>query len=123
MRTWSLSASSRSSALAASSEAGTTTWNSRLRPSLTVSLTCIPRVFVLGWEAAGLLVGAWCGRRDLNPHDLRHGNLNPARLPVPPRPPEGFVQAAMAERRGLYHVHLGGTNKIAGSLTFRRPPG
>src|SRR3954451_18490199 len=31
----------------------------------------------------------WCGRRDLNPHDLRHGNLNPARLPVPPRPPDG----------------------------------
>ena len=28
----------------------------------------------------------WCGRRDLNPHDLRHWNLNPARLPVPPRP-------------------------------------
>src|SRR6185312_6080956 len=29
----------------------------------------------------------WCGRRDLNPHDSRHWNLNPARLPVPPRPP------------------------------------
>src|SRR6185437_15103819 len=29
---------------------------------------------------------AWCGRRDLNPHDFRHGNLNPARLPIPPRP-------------------------------------
>jgi hypothetical protein len=28
----------------------------------------------------------WCGRRDSNPHDLRHRNLNPARLPVPPRP-------------------------------------
>ena len=28
----------------------------------------------------------WCGRRDLNPHDLRHWNLNPARLPIPPRP-------------------------------------
>ena len=24
----------------------------------------------------------WCGRRDLNPHDLRHWNLNPARAPV-----------------------------------------
>ena len=32
----------------------------------------------------------WCGRRDLNPHDLRHWNLNPARLPVSPRP-RGFV--------------------------------
>ena len=29
---------------------------------------------------------AWCGRRGSNPHDFRHGNLNPARLPIPPRP-------------------------------------
>src|SRR3569623_1901140 len=28
----------------------------------------------------------WCGRRDSNPHILRYWNLNPARLPVPPRP-------------------------------------
>jgi hypothetical protein len=32
----------------------------------------------------------WCGRRDLNPHDLRHWNLNPARLPIPPRPLRSF---------------------------------
>ena len=31
------------------------------------------------------LVG-WCGRRDLNPHGLRHQNLNLACLPIPPRP-------------------------------------
>ncbi len=30
----------------------------------------------------------WCGRRDSNPHDFHHRNLNPARLPVPPRPRE-----------------------------------
>ena len=38
---------------------------------------------------AGAVLGqpqCWCGRRDLNPHDLRHWNLNPARLPIPPRP-------------------------------------
>ena len=29
----------------------------------------------------------WCGRRDSNPHDFHHRNLNPARLPIPPRPP------------------------------------
>ena len=29
---------------------------------------------------------AWCGRRDLNPHELLHWNLKPARLPIPPRP-------------------------------------
>src|SRR5690349_20347090 len=27
----------------------------------------------------------WCARRDLNPHIFRYWNLNPARLPVPPR--------------------------------------
>lgn len=34
----------------------------------------------------------WCGRRVSNPHDLRHGNLNPARLPVPPRPQVRYVR-------------------------------
>ena len=28
----------------------------------------------------------WCGRRDLNSYALGHRNLNPARLPIPPRP-------------------------------------
>src|SRR3954464_8030746 len=28
-----------------------------------------------------------CGRRDSNPHGLRHRHLKPACLPVPPRPP------------------------------------
>ena len=28
----------------------------------------------------------WCGRRDSNSYTLRHRNLNPARLPIPPRP-------------------------------------
>ena len=28
----------------------------------------------------------WCGRGDLNPHDLHRWNLNPVRLPIPPRP-------------------------------------
>ena len=28
----------------------------------------------------------WCGRRDLNPHDVTHTALNRARLPIPPRP-------------------------------------
>ena len=29
---------------------------------------------------------AWCGRQDLNLHGFIHRNLNPACLPVPPRP-------------------------------------
>src|SRR5262245_48380243 len=40
---------------------------------------------------------AWCGRRDSNPHDLRHWNLNPARLPIPPRPPATFRPSAVAD--------------------------
>lgn len=42
---------------------------------------------------------AWCGRRDLNPHDFRQRNLNPSRLPVPPRPP-GPRPACRASARG-----------------------
>ena len=30
----------------------------------------------------------WCGRRDLNPHGLRHQNLNLACLPISSRPHE-----------------------------------
>ena len=37
-------------------------------------------------DGCGECLIRWCGRRDLNPHDFRHGNLNPARLPIPPRP-------------------------------------
>src|SRR5690554_3007695 len=29
----------------------------------------------------------WCGRRDSNSHAVRHWNLNPACLPIPPLPP------------------------------------
>ena len=39
----------------------------------------------------------------MNPHDFRHGNLNPARLPVPPRPRRRQPTCAAAGRRGLYH--------------------
>ena len=45
---------------------------------------------------------AWCGRRDSNPHDFRHGNLNPARLPIPPRP-RALRGTMVGKRRGLYH--------------------
>src|SRR3954454_803510 len=45
----------------------------------------------------------WCGRRDSNPHDFRHWNLNPARLPIPPRP-RGGAQAAALRVAALYHA-------------------
>jgi hypothetical protein len=46
-------------------------------------------------------VSAWCGRRDSNPHNFRHWNLNPARLPVPPRPLIASCPAAMPRAAGL----------------------
>ena len=46
-------------------------------------------------------VKIWCGRRDSTPHDFHHRNLNPARLPVPPRPPR-----ARHSLRGLQRVRL-----------------
>jgi hypothetical protein len=37
--------------------------------------------YVLGTEHT-----IWCGRRDLNSHAVKHWNLNPACLPIPPLP-------------------------------------
>src|SRR6476646_4792972 len=48
-------------------------------------------------------VSAWCGRRDSNPHNFRHWNLNPARLPVPPRPLIASYPAAMP-RAAAYNM-------------------
>src|SRR5581483_4949738 len=48
----------------------------------------------------------WCGRRDLNPHDFRHGNLNPARLPVPPRPPKGACAAPLRPSGAVYSTRF-----------------
>ncbi len=48
-----------------------------------------------GNDGERLIASGWCGRRDSNPHNFRHWNLNPARLPVPPRPqhaPAGPLQ-------------------------------
>ena len=53
----------------------------RFRPSADSSVTCI----ALLPSIPG--ISSWCGRRDLNPHALRHENLNLACLPIPPRPP------------------------------------
>src|SRR6476660_4653273 len=108
IRTRSFNSSRRALTLASSSEAGTTTLYSRLRPSDSVSVTCIGLTFfsactynhiALAYEPNAQVVSeygrtrktlialpSWCGRRDSNPHDFRHWNLNPARLPIPPRP-------------------------------------
>src|SRR5688500_8035648 len=44
--------------------------------------------------------GRWCGRRDSNPHIFRYWNLNPARLPVPPRPRGGLQGACLLQASG-----------------------
>ena len=46
-------------------------------------------------------MSAWCGRRDSNPHNFRHWNLNPARLPVPPRPLNSIMSGRDAAGGGL----------------------
>jgi hypothetical protein len=43
----------------------------------------------------------WCGRRDSNPHIFRYWNLNPARLPIPPRP-RGRLKRAAYNRSGPF---------------------
>ena len=57
----------------------------------------------------------WCARRDSNPHILRYWNLNPARLPVPPR--------ARGRPKGARPITGGGRlgNPIARSTAFSVP--
>ena len=40
----------------------------------------------------------WCGRRDLNSYAFRHWNLNPARLPIPPRPQASYSNLVTRRR-------------------------
>src|SRR4051812_48513848 len=47
---------------------------------------------------------AWCGRRDSNPHNFRHWNLNPARLPIPPRPREKHPIRPRCRERRAYNM-------------------
>ena len=50
------------------------------------------------------LESAWCGRRDSNPHNFRHWNLNPARLPVPPRPLNSIMSGRDAAGGAAYNM-------------------
>ena len=108
------------------SVAGTTTRYSRLRPAAAVSVTCIGTtlhgsIFTAQGHEHRAYPGqvlekppGWCGRRGSNPHDFRHGNLNPARLPIPPRPRRaGRPGGAAYITQGARH-----TTKIA---PVRRP--
>src|SRR5262249_25162070 len=46
-------------------------------------------------------ISIWCGQRDLNPHALRHENLNLACLPIPPCPPDTCRAAPQGPKRGV----------------------
>src|ERR1700677_808258 len=120
-----LRSASCESSLEARSPADTTTLYSRFSPWLSVSVTCIakppvshrsapdpppPRVRIVlvspsRWRIA-CNAPQWCGRRDSNPHDFGHRNLNPARLPVPPRPRSALLvcEEAVGTGRALYQL-------------------
>ena len=70
-------------------------------------------------KSPGQAAAGWCGRRDSNPHVFRHWNLNPARLPVPPRPHPGRERPAIAGtfRSARQQCHAG-TRRLE-----RRPAG
>jgi hypothetical protein len=51
--------------------------------------------------------GCKCGRRDSNPHGLPHWNLNPARLPVPPRPQAATVAKCSCGIVGRMNTAMG----------------
>src|SRR6185369_1693016 len=45
----------------------------------------------------------WCARRESNPHIFRYWNLNPARLPVPPRARPKIVARNLVQRGQVEH--------------------
>ena len=66
----------------------------------------------------------WCGRKDSNLHGVTHWNLNPARLPVPPRP---HMQLESRAERLVAQIMLadrrqGGRRKRGGGCIRSRLP-
>ncbi len=43
----------------------------------------------------------WCGRRDSNSHAVKHWNLNPACLPIPPLPRVGWATGLEPATTGI----------------------
>lgn len=66
--------------------------------------------------------GTWCGRRDLNPHGLRHQNLNLACLPISPRPP-GHGQRRRERQSNQIDLAVNLARRISATLIehFARP--
>src|SRR6185503_4124509 len=101
----------------------TTSWSARSSSSEGTSIT---RSFRQGdpWSRTSTFIGVsrsiWCERGELNPHELPHGILSPARLPIPPlsrwlscwQPP--FYQRSGCPSRTL--PLSGGRGRPGGSL-------
>src|ERR1700688_5198455 len=99
MRTRSLSSSSRTLTLASSSAAGTTTLNSRLRPSDSVSVTCIAHTLLclnvsLHARRAGRVGLYWRSPAAVFEHDL-------IRKPVPTFRDHALAALGMVRAEGL----------------------
>ena len=62
-----------------------------------------------------LLIALW-GRRDLNPHALRHMILSHACLPIPARPRAGEVHCSMWKCGGIIKQGEGCVNKAQKTL-------
>ena len=61
----------------------------KLRHSPTILLTTVLKKALT--TAFVKKLKTWCGRRDLNSHAVKHWNLNPACLPIPPLPRKSGV--------------------------------
>ena len=82
---------------------------SRFRPSFNVSTVCmfcrfdVSEISLVVHSPTPGAARDWCGRRDSNPHIFRYRDLNPARLPVPPRPP-GSVEPHRDRPSGAAYI-------------------
>ena len=78
------------------------------------------------WHSCG---NAWlsarkrCGRRDLNPHALRHRNLNPACIPISPLPRVARVYPWPAAWRGTGTLVSGITDEMQSPADEAHPHG
>ena len=104
--------------------AGMVSMKARFRPSFSVSTVFMITVAIP--DSINLRCcpsrrwPEWCARRDSNPHIFRYWNLNPARLPIPPRP------RASAPRRGMlgraYSKDRRGGNRLKANPAFEGVP-
>src|SRR5450830_723105 len=129
MRTRSFNSSRRALTLASSSAAGTTTLNSRLRPSDSVSVTCIAHTSLLSHSRrVGLTAANRAGRVGIKLSALgvvRAEGLEPPRLsPLEPKSSASTNSATPAKGSLKDDPAAAIRQRLArNGLTHRRPPG